>query len=314
MAFERGVILGPKFSRYEASTGVNFSIDPSADPALLRHAVLYFDRIHWAQNAFMMGGIPAEIVLLCEAGIADARITQLTDDGPRIFEEPWLETLRRGGRYPFPMPSDMAAAYFKAQADTYLALDRSEPEVWTMGGHAPMWEAPGSVADRRIVAEIKINAELPMPPNETSIADVFDFRQRHKAQFIELRTAIDGINAGIESSSHPLRAEAQAIERLSAAIAEVRAVAKVSWVQRVRSAVKIDRTLSAATIMKAVAAYEASNALLPGAPLLAALTPFAFVADNLKIDFKELLAPRGLSDGNKSYAYLLSLASEFDLP
>ena len=313
MAFERGVILGPKYSRYEPSTGVGFTIDPNGDPALIRHAVLYFDRIHWAQNAFMMGGIPAEIVPLCEAGIADARITQLTDDGPRIFEEPWFETLRRGGRYPFPMPPDMEAAYFKAQAETFLALDKTEPDVWTMGGHAPMWEAPESVADRRVVAEIKINAALPTPPNETPIADVYDFRERHKAKFIEFRTAIDGIYASFDSAVHPLRAEAYAIDRLNAAIAEVRAVSKASWLQKVRSAVKIDRTLSAATIVKAVSAYEISNALLPNAPLVAALTPFAFVADKLKVDFKELLAPRGLSDSNKSYSYLLSLASEFDI-
>ena len=40
MAFERGVILGPKYSRYEPSTGVGFTIDPNGDPALIRHAVL----------------------------------------------------------------------------------------------------------------------------------------------------------------------------------------------------------------------------------------------------------------------------------
>ena len=129
----------------------------------------------------MMGGIPAEIVPLCEAGIADARITQLTDDGPRIFEEPWFETLRRGGRYPFPMPPDMEAAYFKAQAETFLAQDKTEPDVWTprVGTHLT-WEAPESVADRRVVVEIKINAALLTPPNETPIADVYDFRERIK--------------------------------------------------------------------------------------------------------------------------------------
>src|ERR1700687_496913 len=102
MAIERGVILGPKFSRFERNGSFGFSIETHADPTLLRHAILYFDKIHWAQNAYMMGGLPAEILTLHDAGIADARITQLTEDGPRIIEEPWVETVRRGGRYPNP--------------------------------------------------------------------------------------------------------------------------------------------------------------------------------------------------------------------
>ena len=311
MAFERGVILGPKFSRFERHGNVGYTIETHADPTLLRHAILYFDKIHWAQNAYMMGGIPEEIHVLHEAGIADARITQLTEDGPRVVDEPWVETARRGGTYPSPMPADMAAAYFKAQAETFRALDKAEPEVWTMGGHAPMWEAPGSVADKRLVTEIKINAALPTPPDDVHIADVIDFRDRYKAQFIEFRVAIDEIHARIESSTTPLRAEANAIERLNAAIAEVRAVANASWWQGLQSAVKINRTLSLREI--GLLAVGIIGPLEVGQPLAIPLSAFAIAAGKVSIDFKELLAPRGLPDGNKSYAYLLSLASEFDL-
>ena len=178
MDFERGVILGPNFLRSEDG----FRIHPNADATLLRHAVLYFDKIHWAQNSFMMGGVPADIITLYDAGIADARLTNVTDEGPRIVDEPWFETIRRGGAYPFPWPDDMAAAYFKAQAETFLALDQAEPEVWTMGGHAPMWEAPASVSDMRFVSEMRINAALPMPPEDLPIADAIDFKDRHKSK------------------------------------------------------------------------------------------------------------------------------------
>lgn len=202
---ERGIIIGAEVEINIATNQINI-IRSSPNPYLLRHAVLYWDKIAFPQNNIIRYNIP-DIDFLTQEGIA---------------EQPLISN----------GSGDAATLYFQAQLKALELLTKREPDKWTIGQYAKAFICPAlSKLSEAQFIEFEINNVLPVPPYDTHLDDLLNLKAKRKDEFNTLRIAIDELyDDALKWESLP-RGKNASINKLEKAILDIQKISDVSWLE-----------------------------------------------------------------------------------
>ena len=287
MNMERGIILGPDVVLDIPNNKLQFrSTEPNA--ALLRHAVLYWDKIDFPQNN-VINIVSQDIEFLKQEGVAQSTHVHLA-----------------GGM-------EMATMYAAAQIGAYIRLTQTNPHVWTMGQRGVEFIVGGAESGDTPFLEIELNDVLPTPPDGTPLAELLDIRRKRKDEFRALRIAVDELYEEILKSAQFPRAQSAAVFRLQQAVKDIRNAVDQSWSDRVKSSVKVDFSLPKivydATV-GSVAGHAAAAAFgVPGLEYVGAGLNAALSA--IRVDAKLGGRVPMLPESSKNFAYLYHVEKEF---
>lgn len=287
MNYERGIILGPDAEIDVKNNKIHIrNSEPNA--GLLRHALLYWDKIDFPQNNIIHVN-SASIDFLTKSGVAQS--TQIHANGS----------------------GDMAALYVAAQFEAFRELNNQSPDMWTFGQHAREFSGLNDEITHAQIAEIEINSALPTPPDDTPLEDILELKLKHQTEFRSLRIAVDELYEEVLKSAQMPRAEGAVVHRLQSVILDIRAVVDKSWLERVKSSVKFDFNLPT-SFSAGVAGYFAGQTAsvafgIPGLEQVGAASGAALAA--LKFDAKLGPVLRGLPEGSRSFAYLYHVEKAF---
>jgi len=287
MALKRGIVLGPNVSVNVAENRISTG-EGGSSSSLLRHSLLYFDKIEWPTNNLIQIGDP-EIDQLISLGVAQSTKARLDLNGN------WAEL------------------YVRAQFQTYQALASDKDYVWTIGQQANILNGPQELLEDTQAFEIELNGLLPTPPSDIALDELLEFKAKRYDEYADLRIKIDEIADAVNASGNFPRAKDAAVHRLTQAIEAVQKVSAETWVNRVSSSMKYSFNLKNAMVEYLKGAGFASTfAAAFHMPALAIVAGAANAARSVvSVDLKTLVKPKGLPDALTPYAYLLEVEREF---
>jgi hypothetical protein len=275
MKNERGIILGPDVNVDVAANTVQI-VTTSPNPGLLRHSVLYWDKIDFPQSN-VIHIETKEIQELIKAGVAQSTQIIVDVSGP------------------------LASLYVASQFAAFYHLNDQNPEMWTMGQHARNFSGINSLISDAQIAELEINDVLPTPPENTPISTILELKNKRKDEFRALRIAVDELYDDVLKSAQMPRAKNAAVNRLQGAITDIRKCVDQSWLDRVKTSVKFDFNLPT-LLAQGFAGGVATSVVFPGYEAVGVAA--GAVAQCIKFEAKLGSAPAALSGDLKSFAYL----------
>jgi hypothetical protein len=233
---ERGVVILPEFN-YD---GAVFEL-PNAlriEPNLLRHYLLYWDKIDYPHNVVDIGeqqefhrdAMGDDIVYLHEVGIIQRTAIQ----------RPELAVKR--SRSPQGFAHDLVACQLLAVD----FLERQQPGQWSMAQYFPSFLIPDGWSTPTRSLEIELYDSLPTPGEDISLDDVLEFKQRYSDELLAFRSYMDELYGEIVKSGDIPRAKVVVLARLEKAIADLNKAAEETFVRRVISGMGVHFTLPGA--------------------------------------------------------------------
>jgi Family of unknown function (DUF6236) len=255
---------------------------------LLRHSLLYFDRIEWPTNNIVHIA-NGDIDYLISAGVAQCSRTVIRASG------------------------GMAELYARAQFEAFKGLAADSGSVWTIGQYAQILSGPEDLLEESKAFEIQLNGLLPSPPADIALDELLEFKTKRYDEYASLRISIDEIADGVNQSGNFPRAADAALHRLTKAIEAVQKVGSETWKTRVSASMKYNFNVKSAVADYLIGSVAAGTlATTFHMPALAILAGAANAARSLvSVDLKALVKPRGLPDALTPYAYLLEVEREF---
>ena len=178
---------------------------PSHDK--VNFAVLYFDKLACPTTNFIHVVLPHEEVLRKEDLLLRPRyIASGTYNGRAIanFE---LESFSK----------------------TFSELERSRPGFWAMANDEPSDLVGASTFVSARSALIELVSALPLPPTDTPIEDILEFKAKRLAELKRLRDAIDILYIGVANSGDPQMATNLAIKEIDKSCADATKAATEWW-------------------------------------------------------------------------------------
>lgn len=282
MVYERGIILGPDAKIDVASNSIHM-ITSEPNAGLLRHALLYWDKIDFPQNNIIRVE-SSDIEFLKQAGVAQT--TQIRVD----------------------MSGEMATLYVAAQFAAFHQLNNNNPNMWTLGQHTKEFSGLSSEITKAQLAEIEINGVLPTPPDDTPLADILELKQKRLDEFRALRIAVDELYDEVLKSAQMPRAKSAAIYRLLTVIKDIRSCVDQSWLDRLKSSVKFDFNIP--TVVAAAWGGDAvASSVFPGLEPIGAAA--GAMLSTIKFESKLGFVLKNLPENSKSFAYLYYVENAF---
>src|SRR5262249_33695894 len=139
---------------------------PLAD---LRRYTLYWDRLEFPKNNVFDFEGWAEVDYLQEAGVLQR--TEIVID-------------RQQAPNPYP-------AYLLSQMEAFRRLESAQPGSWAIGQSAGDFIVPNKVAVPIRAVELELVEALPIPPDNVSLPDVLEFKDRRQSELLGLRVTLD---------------------------------------------------------------------------------------------------------------------------
>lgn len=250
----------------------------------LRRYALYWDRLEFPKNNVFDFEEYAEIDYLEAEGVLQ-RTSVVID------------------RHQEPNPYK---AYILAQVQAFQRLEAAEPGLWSLGQSAADFYVPSEVAISTRTIEIELVNALPTPPDNVSLSDVLEFKNRRGSELLALRVTLDELWKKIEDSRDIPRAKIAAIDRLALSISDLDSAARESWPSRIRSSLKIELNLPK---IAATGVIGLALAVGIGVPAAVVAAVGAAAAASLKLNVRDLFAPR-LPAHLRDFAYVYHHVSE----
>jgi hypothetical protein len=283
MQYERGVILGPDTEINVATNKVHM-ITSEPNAGLLRHALLYWDKIDFPQNNIIRVE-SRDIEFLKQVGVAQTTQIRMS------------------------MGGEMAALYVAAQFAAFRHLNKENPDMWTLGQHAKSFTGFSSEITKAQLAEIEINGVLPTPPDDTPLADILELKQKRQNEFRALPIAVDELYDEVLKSAQMPRAESAAVHRLQTVIEDIRNCVDQSWLDRLKSSVKFDFNIPTA-IANAINGGVAASVMFD--PTLAPIGAAAgAMVNSIKFESKLGSVLKNMPENTKGFAYLYHVEKAF---
>lgn len=196
MATSRGVVISHGFK----STGPgSFATSTAGILPLLRHCLLYWDKIEWPTNNLVAIGGGPDVDYLVSAGALQRTRVQFI------------------GRF----TGDLTPVFSQAQLKVFDQLESAEPGVWSLSQSSDQLAFPGQSIAKMRSLECALFQVLPVPGDLVPFADILEFRARYGPDLQVLRRAVDELYLHVASSPDPTRARAVVISDLAKTIADV---------------------------------------------------------------------------------------------
>lgn len=198
------------------------------------------------------------------------------------------------------------AAFLHAQFEVFRQLEANEPGLWAIGQSAVDFLPPPDTTLPNRTVEIELVKALPTPPDDVSLSDVLEFKNRRGSELLALRVTLDELCRQIEDSGDIPRAKVAAVDRLALSLSDLHSAASESWPARIRSSLKIELNLPE---IAAKAAIGLAMAVGLGVPGVIGAAAGAVAAASLKINVRELFAP-SLPPHLRDFAYVYHHVNE----
>lgn len=306
----RGIVLHSQATIHSSGRPV----DGRPSPEELRRYALYWDMLDWP----VVNGLKIDpnarddIELLREEGILMETEIGYTDHifPPDIVLDPQEHNMQQH-----------FGLGLKAGHDELVRMEREVQSVIANNHnqHTPdqMW----SVGETRLqpkdqpfnqesvkTIELRLLNTIISPAADVPMADVLEFKLKHRSELLAFRNAMDSIYLDVAESEEFDRAYVQAKEELVQAVLDLNQLMNESKMNRVASSLKVKlNSLAVQTILSGVAFGSAANTVeLP--TLASALTGVAM--PSLVTGVVEALMPPEIPEALTDYSYLYSIDNQ----
>lgn len=192
-ADERGLVISPPF-RLLGPTGV--SVGGVLDPAMLRMALLFWDKLDCPVNSSFHIGVGQDAQALEDLGILSR--TKVQAYGMMTGAQPLII----------------------AQRETFRFLDEKEPGRWSLGRTDASDSAvvPDLEAGRGVL--LRLFGAMPVPKQDVAFEDILEFKTRRRDELIALRHHLERLYQSIRAAEDPEQALVTELEALDLAVSD----------------------------------------------------------------------------------------------
>lgn len=285
---DRGVIAAPGIIR---PLPQGFTMERSITPEELRYYVLYWDRVVIPGNNLINIGIPEE-----EAFIAAGAVSR-----PRIAFS---------GRF---VGDEVTYALLSCQSIVAKTLVAQRDVDWVMHQIGDTVAIPREFGRESRTIRVAISNVLPVPRADVTVSELLEFKQRYRAELLELHGAMDELYLEVLRSPDPDLSAKSAVSRFRTAVEDL----NKATVSRFKSARRFDlsaelnldvqRIATGATAGAAAFSYFSSGHAIPLGAILGAAASLIRVTAKAGISLEA-------AQFNTKLAYLAAASKEAILP
>jgi Family of unknown function (DUF6236) len=317
---KRGIVICPKF----ASTGPDFELNCDVESTALRRFLLYWDKIAYAYpNGLGKPNFSAlrDLGFLSDCGVLSLHDIPVSTADISLGEVPspilmsQATCLMSGGPRTRENPSGIeilgCPAYVWPQLSTFAQLKVAtevaplDGDIWTIGQcNAQLCTTyyPSAVG---LLLEATLYAALPIPVDETPLVEIMEFRDRRKAELIQLRHAMDKLHDEIMSQPDSNRDLQQAKEEIELALIQIHKTLQGAGIRTFFSTLKVFLSVRESTALTTLLGILGAKDT--GLPL--GVGALAGLGVNSIITFadRQLPSSRGLPAELADFAYLYDI-------
>jgi hypothetical protein len=272
---KRGIVITSPFVL--DGTRVTNSRD-SITPEILRHYILYWDKIDWPSNNIVESHrITPELDFLIDEGVIQRTHVVFSSYRGNPFN-----------------------AILEAQERVLKHLNDSEPGCWSLVQAAKELSQPDKSSELISSIDVQLYSAIPVPVPDVPLDDVLYFKMKRRDELLALRSAMDDLYGHIIDSADIPRAKIHAIDTIERRLLDLNRVFSETWDQRLVKSLKVELNIPNLAA-QAYVGTEVSK-LFGFSPTVGATLGVAAAA--LKMDFTVRNKVKDLPDKLRDYAYL----------
>ncbi|MBL4794783.1 MAG: hypothetical protein JKY24_04595 [Pseudomonadales bacterium] len=240
---KKGIVLSPSF---KPLPGGGLQCGGDSSPLELRKYLMYWDEIDYPSNSLIHVSSP------------DIDFLETTNSLKRtkVFFQGYVN-------------SGNGEFFIAAQESALMENQKTEPGSWTLAqlSGVPFY----SQAQAGIAVDFELYGMLPVPSENTPLADILEFKEQRPDEIIALRTYLDEIYQKIISSADIPRANNTEISKLEIAIKDLNKALNESVINQTVSSIRNIINLDFTEILSLGIGAAGLTSLIPMSPLLAGM-------------------------------------------
>jgi hypothetical protein len=194
-AGQRGIVIAPGFKSLGPTA---FAFEAAEIPPMLRHCLLYWDRIEWPNNNIMSTGDGPDTDYLISAGVLHRMPVQF------------------GG-----FSGDFTPLLAQGQLRVFEHMEKMEPGLWSLAQSGDRLMFPGQAVPEERAFEVQLYEALPSVAEGTPYDVILEFRERYRSELLVLRAHLDNLSMNLTSASDINKMKVILTDQLAAAISDV---------------------------------------------------------------------------------------------
>jgi hypothetical protein len=226
------------------------------DPQELRFSLLFWDKLDYPVNSMFLFDLDNDSQFLESAGILQRTIIDFSS-----------------------FSGNISGAFRDAHVGAYRALDRAEPEVWSLAtGPRSFTFLSQELEDKRGTL-VRLHHAIPVPDKDIALQEILEFKEKRRPELLALRSTLEQIYQRLlNAGDGPLALNAE-ISALQSAIADQVKASRSSGLPFRWSDLEASINVAPAAVA-AIAAYS-TGIPLPQALLTGATTALATLELNV---------------------------------
>lgn len=173
----------------------------SIDPAELRRAALFWDRLVWPDSRIISFGSNSDEKLLESEGLLSRPAPEFFNDEMNLGQMQAL--MRVENSYDITIGDQAAKVFSKQHLATFSALEKEEPGQWVMaeGDGSIILNDPDFFDGRGKV--VRFARAIPLPSPAMPLHDLLDFKAKRSDEIVALNYELDNFYSQVRKSSDP---------------------------------------------------------------------------------------------------------------
>ncbi|WP_306006679.1 DUF6236 family protein [Aquicoccus porphyridii] len=220
----RGILLSAPIE----FDGQELAVQNDIDPAELRRAALFWDRMHWPQSNIIDVQSNDDERFLEEEGIL-TRPTLKADLGTISWASGNQDKLiKLAGGSSLTTTGDVAARFAAQHIDYFEKIDNSEPGLWVLSEGPGSFYLKGNRFENGRGKLVELTRALPLPDPSFPLPELLEFKYRRSDEIVDLNFELDKFYKYVSNANDPDHELARLIQVIDRKLADVHKVAKES--------------------------------------------------------------------------------------
>ncbi|WP_143076382.1 DUF6236 family protein [Roseovarius lutimaris] len=277
----------------------------SVDPAELRRATLFWDRLVWPDSKIISLGSNSDEKLLEAEGLLIRPRPTRHNDAAGIGNMNSL--MRTTESYDITLGIEQAKHFIQQHVDEFIDLERDEPGQWTMsqGDDSFVMKNDNFVAGRGQL--MTLVRSIPLPAPDYPLHDLLEFKQKRSDEIVALTQELDKFFSQIANAKDADFEMSRLLRVVDKQCSDMIKVAKESkrkfYVGDLSFSLSLDSIESAAN---RIVAWEAAGTVATGLPLVGGLLGGA----TSLVSFSRGIGAKNLITRNSPFKVVSSLHKE----
>lgn len=198
-------LLFPHLLRPLGTNGVTTQSLPTND---FQSAILYWDKFLCPTNQFIHVALPGEDTLIKEGLLVRPKATP----APGSYGGPQIVQFAK-----------------EAQQKAFAEADKNDPGFWALSGRSADSIQKDETFDTGRAVLIDLVGALPLPPDETPVESLLEFKRKRRDELMRLRDTLDKIYLQVISSPDQAMALKVAVGDVDKAIVDLQKTSREWW-------------------------------------------------------------------------------------